>query len=166
MGAAIQVEDALPSLLPDIVPRPIGWNGYTYYGVTTRRGLKQASKADWADKVVALWIQRGLLGVGRNMNPATEYDAMKCGWLVGNTCGDIVNTLGNPAGHADIAAQSNLAMAMAFKRFNYTANKYTKKVQLSSSCGMVPLMHGGNMATMIQALQAQFPTAPVFARDA
>jgi NADH:ubiquinone oxidoreductase subunit len=35
-------------MLPAIVARPPNWNGYTHYGVNTKRGLKQAAKQDWA----------------------------------------------------------------------------------------------------------------------
>lgn len=47
--STVQYDDS--KAMPAIERRPPNWNGYTEYNVTTRRGLKQAAKFDWAKKV-------------------------------------------------------------------------------------------------------------------
>ena len=75
-------------MLPTIAPRTPNWDGYAHYHVQTRRGLKNAAKNDWADRVVAHWQAGGFLGqigMGQHLNvtAANELRAYKAGWLIG-----------------------------------------------------------------------------------
>jgi hypothetical protein len=72
-----------------------------------------------------------------------ERDAWTKGWLVGQTAEDMNRII--DAYDPD----TNEGLALAYKRYNYHANKYTKKAFIAHAIGMT-FLNDANTAASIQ----------------
>ena len=67
-------------------------------------------------------------------------NAMKIGWIVGQKMRDILTTASN------YPQDINSGLALAFKRYNYHMNKYTKKSWITCPVGMSYIIYEGQEA--------------------
>lgn len=116
------------NLLPELARDPPSTDLYKKYGVATKRGLKVKQKESWANRVADRFKEYGWNGDATD--DAIAEEALQIGYLTGKYLVKLTK-------HAKSFGAQNIALAKAYKRFNYTKYKYVKKEWVDAPVGML-----------------------------